>query len=292
MTGTNKLAPEEPAKLHDWMRVHPVVLDRDATLDQALEMLENYRFRHLPVVEGNRLVGLVSDRDLRLATGMQPATRRLVSADGTQLHGPQRVSEIMQTSVVTLAPEDALEDAALLMAQRKIGAIPVVHRDELVGIVTETNCLRAFFDRCRANGGQGDDLVRVHMRRSVPSVSPETPIDEALELLDRRLAHLLVTDPSGMVGIVSERDLFEGLARELSADESAEADGRLETGRLRVSEVQSRPVITVGEGDTLCSAAFTMMSYRLSALPVLDESGSVTGMITQRDILAHFVAIC
>lgn len=110
------------------------------TLADALERARAGRFRHLPVISDGQVVGVVSDRDLRTAI---PA---LLPDDAPELLRRTPVSRLMHTRVVTVHPLDPVEDAARLMYEHKIGCLPVVSEDRLVGIVTETDVLRSFVE--------------------------------------------------------------------------------------------------------------------------------------------------
>lgn len=104
-------------------------------IDEGRRLLSQHRIRHLPVVEGGRLLGIVTDRDLRMAEGRGESGASLVIAD------------IMSGSVITVGPESTIEQAAMLMAANKIGALPVVDADDaLVGIVTESDIFNVFLE--------------------------------------------------------------------------------------------------------------------------------------------------
>jgi acetoin utilization protein AcuB len=100
----------------------------DATLADARQVLDQHRIRHLPVVDRGRLVGIVSDRDLRSATLMDERTA---------------VGRIMTATPITVGPDTRIEDAARLLIDRKIGGLPVVAGTALIGIVTGDDLLRA-----------------------------------------------------------------------------------------------------------------------------------------------------
>jgi acetoin utilization protein AcuB len=95
---------------------------------RAWELMRDHRFRHLPVLDDGRLVGVLSDRDLRailLSPGLAGAT----------------VGELMSEDLTTIGPAALVEDAASLLVVKKIGCLPVVEDGRLLGIVTETDLL-------------------------------------------------------------------------------------------------------------------------------------------------------
>jgi acetoin utilization protein AcuB len=141
-------------------RMTPEVLTAspDTTLAEALAVTRERRIRHLPVVEDGRLVGLVSDRDLRLAVPPAWAAQHedLLAA----LH-QRTVRELMITELVTVSPETPVEDAARLLFTHRIGCLPVLDaEDRLVGILAETDLLRAFTELF----GTGADTRRIEVQ--------------------------------------------------------------------------------------------------------------------------------
>ena len=126
-------------RVMDRMRKSPVTVSRSDTLDHALKTLETWRIRHLPVVEGDRVVGIVSDRDLKKAAP-SPFDRETVE-EFLRLTCAVTVKEVMSKEVVTTSPHAPIEEAASLLFRKRIGALPVVQEGRLVGIITETDVL-------------------------------------------------------------------------------------------------------------------------------------------------------
>jgi len=123
--------------VQDSMTQEVVTVAPETTAAEALALCRMNRIRHLPVLQGGRLVGVISDRDLRAAT---PALGDQVRAEA--LHRLQ-IADEMARDVVTARPEDPIEAAAMAMYERKIGCLPVVDGEDLVGIVTSSDVLRA-----------------------------------------------------------------------------------------------------------------------------------------------------
>jgi acetoin utilization protein AcuB len=121
----------------DSMTREVVALPPQSTAGEALALCRERRIRHLPVLEDDRLVGIVSDRDLRSAT---PALGDPARAEAL---GMILIHEVMAREVVTAHPDDPIEEAANAMRERKIGCLPVVEDDALVGIVTSSDVMEA-----------------------------------------------------------------------------------------------------------------------------------------------------
>jgi acetoin utilization protein AcuB len=126
--------------IEDIMKREVVTVSPSDSVAEALRRTRSGRFRHLPVVERERLVGVVSDRDLRSAV---PALVTDVVGEALER---TLVGGVMHSSVRVIHPLDPVEDAARLMYEHKIGCLPVVSGDRLVGIVTETDVLRSFVE--------------------------------------------------------------------------------------------------------------------------------------------------
>lgn len=273
-------------ELQDVMTVNPVIVDADTRLDDAIRILNNYSFRHLPVVSCDRLIGILSDRDLRLATSMWPEARRLFDDDGNPVPGPKTVREVMHEDVRWASPTDGIRDAAKTLASEQIGALPVLEDGRVVGIVTETNVLDAFVRGC-TNGDCEDDQVRHHLNAEAFEVDPECTVVDALERMDPRARHLIVVEDGSLKGILSERDLLMGLSRSMIRDARAQEAGQMVETMVPVRQVMSTRIVTVEPDVPLSAAARTMLGHRFSALPVL-ESTLPVGVLTQRDVLVHY----
>jgi CBS domain-containing membrane protein len=118
----------------------PVTLKSDDTLDLANDVISLGRIRHIPIVESGKLVGVLSERDLigTAASEIFGLKQRTKSA----LLKTTLIKSVMKKRVITVEPDTAIKDAAHLMAEKKIGCLPVVSEGTLVGLVTTTDVLR------------------------------------------------------------------------------------------------------------------------------------------------------
>ena len=130
-------------KVREWMSPDPVTVTPRTTVSVARQLLSTYGFRHLPVVDGDRLVGIISDRDVRLDDAqVRGALRRGVL--GEVLEDDRPTEAVMSSSPHVIGPDEMVEAAARLMLSRRISGLPVVDADHrLCGIITTTDCLLA-----------------------------------------------------------------------------------------------------------------------------------------------------
>ena len=112
---------------------------------EARRLMNDQRIRHLLVTEGPKLLGIVTDRDIRLHLP-SPATSLSVW-EINYLIARMSVESVMTKSPIIVSPRQDTREAAVLMLDHKIGALPVVDGGNLVGIITETDLLRAFIER-------------------------------------------------------------------------------------------------------------------------------------------------
>ena len=134
--------------VRDWMTRNLVTLSPEASVAEALTLCRERRIRHIPILEEGRLVGIVSDRDLRDAS---PALGDAERASALQ---ETRIGDVMTREVITADPQDSIENAAQEMYEHKIQSLPVIAEEpvvdeasavaeELLGIITSSDVMRA-----------------------------------------------------------------------------------------------------------------------------------------------------
>ena len=127
------------------MTHNPVTIREETSLDDALKAMRDNKVRRLPVLDKNgKLVGIVSEKDLLYASP-SPAT----SLSVYELHyllSKLTIRQVMTSPVTTVTMDTPLEEAARIMADQKIGGLPVLDKDELVGIITETDIFKILIE--------------------------------------------------------------------------------------------------------------------------------------------------
>jgi acetoin utilization protein AcuB len=128
--------------VREWMKARPIVTHPRDSIDRARSLCEEHRINQLPVVAGDRLVGIITDRDLRDAFPSITEQER----DPLRAHretAATHVEEVMTRDVLTVNADDALHHVASLMQKERLNALPVLHDGQLVGIITRNDLLRA-----------------------------------------------------------------------------------------------------------------------------------------------------
>jgi len=127
------------------MTHNPVTVRENTSMYDALKIMRENNVRRLPVLNGDgKLVGMVSEKDLLYASP-SPATSLSVW-EISYLTSKISVKELMSTQLVTICEDCPLEEAARLMVDNKIGGLPVMRGDQLVGIITETDLFKIFLE--------------------------------------------------------------------------------------------------------------------------------------------------
>jgi acetoin utilization protein AcuB len=127
--------------VRDVMTPKPITVDPSTPILEARQRMADRRIRHLVVTESARVVGIITDRDVRLNLP-SPATSLSVW-EVNYLLARLTVGEVMTRSVIVIDSERPIAEAARIMVDHKIGALPVVDGGSLVGIVTESDFVRA-----------------------------------------------------------------------------------------------------------------------------------------------------
>lgn len=127
-------------RVRDVMGSNLVTISASERLSTVEDIMTLGHVRHMPVVRSGKLVGVVSERDL-LRASLSNLSRHRVDERRAFLHVVE-IERVMSAPPVVIGPEASVEEAALIMAERKIGCLPVVEDEQLIGMVTETDVLR------------------------------------------------------------------------------------------------------------------------------------------------------
>jgi CBS domain-containing protein len=168
----------------------------------ASHVMENHHVRHLCVVEGEEIVGLISVRDL-VRSFVDAESGPVIELDG--VYRPLGI--LMATTIATIRSEDSVLAAARQMSEKRIGSLLTVEAGELVGIVTESDLVRKGM---ASSGEAGNTRVSAVMSSPLLSIDVNRTIRDASKVMaERGVRHLAVMENGKIVGVLSIRDLVK-----------------------------------------------------------------------------------
>ncbi|KAA0259431.1 CBS domain-containing protein [Deferribacter autotrophicus] len=129
----------------DWMKKDVVVVNKNDTILDALHLMREHGFRRLPVLDGEKLVGIITEKDIKDFSPSKAST-----LDIYELHNAlakYEVKDAMTTDVITVRPEDPIEKAAIILRDKRFGGLPVVNdKGKLVGLITAVDVFDVFVE--------------------------------------------------------------------------------------------------------------------------------------------------
>lgn len=257
-------------RARDIMQTDLVTIDEQASVGLALQLMLWNGLRHLPVMRGDELVGVLSERDLR---------RARLSSDA-----PPSVGSLMSSPAVTATPDTDLSDCAACLVSEHVGALPILDDGALVGILTTTD-LVASIARPAERVRDTARTVASIMTHRVITTSPDEPLLEAgARMAERGVRHLPVVDGDGCaVGMLSDRDVRTLLGDPLWERWGPGAGGRIEG--LKVRDAMTRPVCSVPVEATIAEVQEMLADTRFGAMPIIDAEARVVGIVSYVDLL-------
>ncbi len=260
------------------MQRNVTTIAEDQGLALAFQVMVWSRIRHLPVLRGGAVVGVLSERDI--------FERGAIHDSVFHLEGP--VGDVMTSPAETASPDDDGGDAALRMADGRIGCLPVVDEGALVGILTPTDVL--YLSAEPALPDRFASLpARALMTGAPEMVHPDDPLLDASARMARRgVSHAPVIDGEGhALGMLSDRDLRSALGDAWAKTDEGPSRFPARIAALRVRDVMGPGAETVSEADSAMQVVGRMLSTHHGALPVVDADEHVVGVVSYVDVLAQ-----
>jgi acetoin utilization protein AcuB len=179
--------------IREYMTPQPTTVTESTSIIDAAQLMREKKVRRFPVLKGNELVGIVTDRDLRSAAPSQvisfDSEERALMPDLYALLAQIKVGEIMSTDVITVDPEQTIVTAALLMLDRRVSGLPVVDSEgQLVGIITEKDIFKVLVDFSGIS--MGNTVLAFRLEDRPASIKDAA---DAIRAHDGRLASILTS---------------------------------------------------------------------------------------------------
>lgn len=257
-------------KLGDVMRRGVTTVRPRDSLRLAGQIMAWAEVKHLPVVEHGRLVGVLSERDVLRHRDTDPSTE---------------VSAAMTQPPLTASVDEDVQDATRRIVEERIGCLPVVDHEKLLGIVTRGDLLALNLQKAPA-GAMPNTTEAWTIMSTDPLVTYfDDYLLDALEKMNQAsVRHLPVVDgDERCIGMLSDRDVRRAVG-DLSAMVD-EAEVRTRVSLARVGDVASRAPVVVREHDTISDLSAMMSRFRIGAVPVVDSDRRLIGIVSYLDVI-------
>jgi acetoin utilization protein AcuB len=153
------------------MSFDPVSVRTDTSLKEALDLVRSSPFRHLPVLDENdKLVGIVTEKSLVYASPTSSTTLSVFEVD--YILSRTKIGQVIQGEVISVGPNLPVEEAARVMIDHRIGCLPVVEDDKLIGIISDTDIFRVFVEGL--GGGHPSLRITIVIPEAVGSLAQVT----------------------------------------------------------------------------------------------------------------------
>lgn len=270
----------------EMMHTNVVTVSPETSLGEAQRLMRDHRIRHLPVVSGQRLVGLLTDRDLRNASPSQATT--LLRGEINYQMDTTPIETCMTRKVVVIRPQDPIIDGTRQLLDGAFGCLPVVDQGQLVGIITEIDLLRGFL---AAAAPAGERMrVKDYMHPEPYTMMPNDLVSIAYERMqEAHIRHLpVIAAGLKLVGILTDRDIRLAGASTTPSLAAHEWVHLLE--KMTVNAIMTTEVRTVRRDTAVADAGQLFLDHPFSCLPVVGDDDMLEGIITVTDLLRAYVA--
>jgi acetoin utilization protein AcuB len=270
-------------KAQDIMQRDVTTAIPDMSLAQGRRLMRDKGVRHLPIVSGTHIVGMVTDRDIREAAPSAATTLSKGEVNYQMANVPLRTC--MTRNVITVQTDVDAAQIAQLLIEHRFGCVPVVEARRLLGMITEIDCLRAFVPSTQ----YGEVKIQDVMRSSVLTATPENLVTAVVQQMrERRVRHVpVVTEGKKLVGILTDRDVRQAAASD--EQHMAQYDLAYLLQKMAVKSIMTARVQTVSGAATLAEAGQLMLHHKVGCLPVVRDADILEGIVTVTDMLRAYV---
>jgi CBS domain-containing protein len=247
-------------KIGEIMSTNPQYIGPNEFVTHAREIMREYNYESLPVVEGGHVMGIVTIQDIINVT----STRSDVTVNG-----------YIRAGVPRLTADTGLARAAFMIVNTSEGRVPVVDGDRLIGMLSIKDIFKGLSELEPEDGP-----VRDHMTKKVVACQPEDSISRAwLNMINYGLTGFPVINmKQEVIGMLTREDVMKrGYARIMRESEGR----RMPT---TVQKIMTTPAITIDEDDTVLKAAKIFMEHNIGRVPVV-KNNRLVGIIDRYDVI-------
>lgn len=181
------------------MTPNPVTVTPDVSISAAFGIMKERQFRRLPVVQGGKLIGIVTEKELQQVSPSKATSLSVFELN--YLLEKTTIKDAMSRDPITVQDDDLIEKAALLMRANKVGALPVLHGDKLVGVITESDIFDAFIDTM----GFRNPGVRLDLQLKEPG-GDIAAVTQVVSQAGGKISHLTMYGDGELIVRISEEN--------------------------------------------------------------------------------------
>lgn len=253
-------------KVEDIMSTEPITVDKDQNLREVLTIMRQHNVTKLPVTEGGKLMGIVTDGTI--ADKLGRAHNKDLST--SSLHA----SSVMAKDFLRARPDEELSELLADVGKPGLTMVPVCVGDQLVGVVTKSDLLQLI---------DSDQSIEDIVHKEVHAVGMDDRLVHARRiLLDQDIQRVPVLDRGAVRGILSEHEIAEAFVALKERDTSVQ---KASVRDLTVMEHMQANVVTGTMAMSHKEAAAAMMEHHVGALPIVDEHNQIQGIVTRTDLI-------
>lgn len=277
-------------KVSDYMTTPVVVMDPSEPISRARNLMFKHDLANIVIVEDDTPMGILTRGDISRRLDTQGPMWRRRPIDRVPVH------LVMTRGLITIYPSATVQQAAELLVENDIGALPVVKDEDLVGIIDRVDLVQAFIDM--ETGLKAGDIMMSY----VVTVHRHHTLAHVLERMDEEAVEWVVVmeDDDTPVGLIDTHHLAlvrqEDQRGDLPRKEIDMTRKLKQGGERRARYVVESPMVaedvmldleSVGVDESASKAAEAMLEGDLTAIPVVDEDDRIAGTISRRDVIEY-----
>jgi len=247
------------------MTGNPVCVKPGDLVTHARSVMRNHGYRALPVVEGGKLVGLISRGDVMLVT----STKANLTVAG-----------IMNTILLSVKPEDDVKDAAKVLIKSGIRQLPVVESESVVGIISSMDILKSFL-----SSGFEPKTAKVSdvMTETVISCSPDDDLSVLWsKMMVRGFSGLPVVKEGVVKGMITRTDILKHFSARISKESGKPRN-------VKVGKIMNSPAVTIRPVDKVSKTAHILVEKKIMRMPVVDDKSQLLGILDIEDVIRAYL---
>jgi CBS domain-containing protein len=269
--------------VNNWMTTPVITVTPGTKLSEARKIMSEKQIRALPVMDGEKLIGIITRRGL-----LRLDLSNLVNETWNKSSelAEENVGEVMTFKPLTTTPNSPVAKAARIMLENKITALPVAEKEKLLGIFTNSDVFR--FLLAEYDSLMQKVLVENYMTDEVITIERDTSLLEAHRLMGtKRIRSLPVMEDEKLIGIVTRTDLMGSDPSRMASRNNQELSLKILT--QPVEKIMTSPVKSISPQADICTAAQIMLENKYHVLPVLNAEQKLVGIISESDLFLFVV---